>query len=314
MRAFAIDEFGQAGSIREMPDPIAGDGEVLVRVKAAGLSTTDISVMAGALKDWFEHRFPLVPGIDVSGVVERVGPGVEGYREGDEVYGFVRRPVMGVGTLAELVALPVNGIQTKPASLSHEQAAVIGHAALTATAAVESAAPRPGDRVVILGATGGVGSYATQLAKQSGADVSAVTRGEYAEYARSLGASDVIDYTATAPVEAVRERYPEGIDALIDLAGVPDLLSGLADLVHSGGRVVSVVMPPDVEGLAARGVEGVMAARTIADDRLPEIGARIADGSLRMPAIRTFPFEQAGEAVELQSSRHVKGKLAVVVG
>jgi NADPH:quinone reductase-like Zn-dependent oxidoreductase len=314
MRAFAIDEFGGAGSIREMPDPIPGEGEVLVRVKAAGLSTTDIAVMGGALKDWLEHRFPLVPGIDASGVVERVGPGVDGYQEGDEVYGFVRRPVMGAGTLAELVALPVSGIQRKPASLSHEQAAVIGHAALTATAAVESAAPRPGDRVVILGATGGVGSYATQLATEAGADVSAVTRGDYADYARSLGASEVIDYTATEPIEAVRERYPKGIDALIDLAGVPDLLSGLAGLVHAGGRVVSVVMPPDVEGLAARGVEGLLVARTIAEDRLPEIGARIADGAIRMPAIRTFPFEQAGEAVALQSTRHVKGKLAVVVG
>jgi NADPH2:quinone reductase len=314
MRAFAIDGFGQVGSIRELPDPVASEGEVLVRVKAAGLSTTDIAIIAGFMKDYFEHRFPLVPGIDVSGVVERVGPSVDGYQEGDEVYGFVQRPVFGLGTFAERVALPVGGIQRKPASLSPEQSAVIAHCALTAAAVVDAAAPRPDDRVVLLGATGGVGSYATQLATSAGAHVIAVTRGEYADYARSLGAADVIDYTATGPVEVVRERYPTGIDALIDLVGIPDLTSGLAGLVHSGGRVVSVIMPPDVEGLAARGVEGMLTTRLSAEHRFPEIAARIAEGEIRLPEIQTFPFEEVGAALELQATRHVKGKLAVVLG
>ncbi len=237
MRAFAIDGFGEAGSIRELPDPIPGKGEVLVRVKAAGVSTTDIAVMAGALKDYLEHRFPLVPGIDASGVVEGIGPGVDGYREGDEVYGFVQRPVMGLGTWAELVALPVGGIVRKPATFSHEQTAVIAHCALTATAAMDAAAVGPGDRLVVLGATGGVGSYATQLAKMADIHEIAVTRGDYAEYARALGAAEVIDYTATGAIEAVREAHPEGIDALIDLVGIPELSLGFAELVQRGGRV-----------------------------------------------------------------------------
>jgi NADPH:quinone reductase-like Zn-dependent oxidoreductase len=312
MRAFAIDGFGQAGSIREVPDPEAGEGEVLVRVKAAGLNQTDVAVIAGYLKDFFEHRFPLVPGIDASGVVERVGPGADGYREGDEVYGFVQRPVMGLGTLAERVALPVGGIQPKPASLSHEQAAVIGHAGLTAAAAVDAAALRPGDVLVLLGATGGVGSYATQLASQGGAKVVAVTRGDYADYARSLGAADVIDYTAAEPVEAIRQRFPTGIDAVIDLVGIPALTSGVGDLVRSGGHVVSTVMPPDVEGLAQRGVEGVLAYRMAAEHRFPEIASRIAEGGLRIPAIQTFRFEETAGAIDLQATKHVRGKLAVV--
>lgn len=314
MRAFAIDGFGQVGSIRELPDPAPGEGEVLVRVRAAGVSTTDIAVIAGMLKDYFEHRFPLVPGIDASGIVERVGPGVDGYQEGDEVYGYVRRPVMGLGTLAERVALPVSGIERKPPSLSHEQASIIAHASLTAAAAVDAAAPGRGDRMVILGATGGVGSYATQLATAGGAHVIAVTLDDYAEYARALGAAEVIDYTATEPVEAIRERYPAGIDALIDLVGIPELSSGLAGLVHSGGRVVSVIMPPDVEGLAARGVEGILASRMAAEHRFPELAAQIAQGDIKLPAIQTFSFEEVGAALELQATRHVKGKLAVVLG
>ena len=314
MRAFAIDEFGQVGSIRELPEPVPGDGEVLVQVRAAGVSTTDIAVMAGMLKDYLEHKFPLVPGIDVSGVVERVGPGADGFREGDEVYGFVQRPVMGLGTWAERVALPVGGIKRKPASLSHEQAAVIAHGALTAAAAMDAAAAGPGDRLALLGATGGVGSYATQLAAKAGVHVIGVTRGDYADYAHSLGAEDVIDYTATEPVEAVRERYPDGIDALIDLVGIPELSSGFADLVHSGGRVVSAIMPPDVEGLAARGVEGILANRMLAEHRFPEIAARITEGEIRIPNLQTFSFEDVGAALELQATRHVKGKLAVVMG
>jgi NADPH2:quinone reductase len=314
MRAFAIDRFGEVGSIREMPDPVPGEGEVLVRVTAAGVSATDLAVISGFMKDYFEHRFPLVPGIDVSGVVERVGPSVDGYEEGDEVYGYVQRPVFGLGTFAERVALPVGGIQRKPASLSHEQSAVIAHCALTAAATVDAAAPRPDDRVVLLGATGGVGSYATQLATARGAHVIAVTRGDYADYARSLGAADVIDYTATEPVGAARELYPTGIDALIDLVGIPELSSGFAGLVHSGGRVVSVIMPPDVEGLAARGVEGMLTTRLAAEHRFPEIAARIAEGEIRLPEIQTFSFEEVGAALELQATQHVKGKLAVVLG
>jgi NADPH:quinone reductase-like Zn-dependent oxidoreductase len=269
--------------------------------------------MAGMLKDYLEHKFPLVPGIDASGIVERVGPGVDGFQQGEEVYGFVQRPVMGLGTWAERVALPVGGIRPKPASLKHEQTAVIAHGALTAAAAMDAAAVSPGDRLVLLGATGGVGSYATQLATTAGVHVIAVTRGEYADYARSLGAADVIDYTATEPVEAARERYPNGVDALIDLAGIPELSSGFADLVHSGGRVVSVIMPPDVEGLAARGVEGILANRMLAEHRFPEIAARIAEGEIRLPAIQTFSFEDVGAALELQATRHVKGKLAVAM-
>ncbi len=314
MRAFAIDGFGQVGSIRELPEPVPGEGEVLVELRAAGVSTTDLAVMVGMLKDYLEHKFPLVPGIDASGVVAQVGPGGDDFREGDEVYGFVKRPVMGLGTWAERVALPVGGIKSKPASLSHEQAAVIAHGALTAAAAMDAAAAGPGDRLVLLGATGGVGSYATQLATRAGVHVIAVTRGEYADYAYSLGAAEVIDYAPTDPVAAVRDRYPDGIDVLIDLAGIPELSSGFAELVHTGGRVVSVIMPPDVEGLAARGVQGILANRMLAEHRFPEIAARIAEGEIRIPALQTFSFEEVGAAIELQATRHVKGKLALVIG
>jgi NADPH:quinone reductase-like Zn-dependent oxidoreductase len=314
MRAFAIDAFGQAGTIREVPSPEPGDGEVLVGVMAAGVNQTDVAVMSGMLKDYMEHLFPLVPGLDASGVVERVGPGVDGFHVGDEVYGFVQKPLMGAGTFAEHVALPVGGLARKPSSISHVQASVIAHAALTAAAAVEDATLRPGDVVALLGATGGVGSYATQFASEEGATVIAVTKGDYADYARSLGAADVVDYTAVNAVDVIRERYPDGIDVVIDLAGIAALYAGVSDLVRSGGRVISVVLPPDAEGLAARGVEGKMTSRYTAEHRFPEIASRIADGSIKLPDIQTFGFDDAGQALDLQATRHVRGKLAIKMG
>jgi NADPH2:quinone reductase len=314
MRAFAIDAFGQPGTIREVPVPEPGEGEVLVGVMAAGVNQTDVAVMSGMLKDYMEHLFPLVPGLDASGVVERVGPGVEGFHVGDEVYGFVQKPVMGAGTFAEHVALPVGGIARKPSSISHVQASVIAHAALTAAAAVEDAAVGPGDRLALLGATGGVGSYATQFASEQGVKVIAVTKGDYADYARSMGATDVIDYTAVDAVQTIRERYPDGIDAVIDLAGIPALFSGVSELVRSGGRAVSAILPPDGEALAARGVEGRMTNRFAAEHRFPEIASRIADGSIKLPDIQTFGFDDAGQALDLQATRHVRGKLAIKMG
>jgi NADPH2:quinone reductase len=314
MRAFALDAFGEAGSIRELPVPEPGEGELLVRVRAAGVGTTDLAVIAGWMAAYFEHTFPLVPGIDASGVVERVGPGVTEYRAGDEVFGYARGPVFGRGTFAAFTVLDVGAVQSRPASLTPEQAAVIAHASLTAVAAVDAAAPAQGHRVAILGATGGVGSYATQLVAEAGASVIAVTRGEYADYARSLGAADVIDYTQTQPADAVRASDPAGIDALIDLAGIPDLSSSMPALVRSGGRVVSVVLPPDTDGLAARGVTGLLAMRTTVEDRFPEIASRIVAGEIKLPAIKAFPFDEVAAALQLQATRHVMGKLVLVLG
>jgi NADPH:quinone reductase-like Zn-dependent oxidoreductase len=314
MRAFAIETFGETGSIRELPDPEPGEGEVVVAVQVAGMNQTDIAVMAGYMKDYMEHRFPLVIGIDASGVAERVGPGVEHYREGDEVYGYVRKPVMGEGTMAERVALSIGGLTHKPRTITWEEAAVVGHSALTAAAAVEDVALTSGQRLVLLGGTGGVGSYATQFAAELGIEVIAVTRPEYTVYAQSMGAAGVIDYTASDPAEELAARFPEGVDAVIDLVGLPDLLASVSAHVKPGGRVASTILPPDVDGLAARGIEGKMTVRYSAEHRFPEMAVRVAEGSLRIPAIQAFKFDQIQDAIALQATRHVRGKIAVQIG
>ena len=194
MRAFAISDFGEPGSVRELPVPDPKEGEVLVRLRAAGVNAVDPWVTTGAMKDMMEHRFPLIPGVEGSGVVEALGHGVEGYAVGDEVYGVAAKPFFGAGTFAEFVALPLGAIAPKPSSIDHVGAAALPHTALTAVVAVETIDPKEGQVLLVVGATGGVGSYLTQLAAQRGSRVVAVARGENAEYARELGASETIDY------------------------------------------------------------------------------------------------------------------------
>ncbi|MEO6350515.1 MAG: NADP-dependent oxidoreductase [Candidatus Limnocylindrales bacterium] len=312
MRAFALDSFGEAGAIRDLPEPSPGDGEVLVEIRSAGMTATDLAVMAGFMSAYgIPHVFPLIPGIDASGVIVSMGDGVEGFAVGDEVYGYSSRQSFGQGTFAELASIPVVGLAHKPSAFGFAEVSVIGHGSLTALAAIEAAHVMSGETVVLLGATGGVGSYALQMLRSRGADVIAITLAQYEGYARSLGANEVVDYNTTDPVAATRQLRPNGVKSLIDLAGIPELFTGMSELVESGGRVISVVLPPDAEGLAGRGVEGMMATRFAADGRLPEIAAQIESRQLKLPAIQIFDFDDIADAVALQATRHVHGKLTL---
>ena len=313
MRAFALDAFGQEGSFREVPEPTAGPGELLVRVKAAGVNTTDLAVMSGYMNDFVPHSFPLVPGIDVSGVIEAVGDGAEGWNVGDEVFGYNMRQAFGEGTWAELVSAPMAGFCPKPARFGFAETAIVGHGSLTAMAAVEAAGVESGDSVVLLGATGGVGSYAMQFLNKAGVEVVGVTMGEYQNYAHGMGATEVIDYLTTDADTAAHELRPDGYDALIDLAGIPDLLTAMSDLVKEGGAVISVVLPPDVDGLAKRSVRAAMATRFATDGRLPEVTRQLESGALKFPAVQIILFEHIKDAIALQATRHVRGKLSLVM-
>ena len=193
MKAFALDAFGETGTFREMPEPVVGDGEVLVEVRAAGMTTTDLAIMAGYLAAYVPHTLPLIPGIDCSGVVVSVAPDVERFAPGDQVFGYSMRPSFGQGTFAQQVALPVAGLWPQPPGFGFAETSVIGHGSMTALAAMEAAGVSPGCSVIVLGATGGVGSYLMQMLRAAGATAIAVTLAQYDGYARSLGASEVID-------------------------------------------------------------------------------------------------------------------------
>lgn len=312
MRAFAIDEFGASGSIHEVPLPEPGDGEVLVAVHAAGVNVMDPLYISGALKDYMEHRFPLVPGIDFSGLVERTGSDVDGFAAGDEVYGVSSKPFVGAGSFAEYVVAGSENMAPKPQSLGFVEAAVVPHVGLTALAAVEAADPQPGQTVVVIGATGGVGSFVTQMASARGATVVAVSADPGGAHARDYGASDTIDYSAEDVGAVLRDRYPQGIDTVIAAHGDLELLTGIAPSLRPGAAVVSPAMRPDEAepalqrlGVTFKGVNRLPATR------LPELTALIDGGQLRVPPIEPFTLEAADEALSLMASGHVRGKLVI---
>ena len=313
MKAFALDEFGVAGSVRELPDPEPGEGQVRIRVAAAGLNPFDNWVIQGAMKDHMEHRFPLIPGGDASGTVDMVGPGVTDHAVGDDVFGSAGKGYFGEGALAELVTMSVGTIAKKPASLSHDAAAAIPVAGVTAYNMIEAAPPADGQVVAVIGATGGVGSYYVQLATARGAHVVAICSTDNVDYARSLGAAEVVDYTAGDVVEAVRAAGPDGIDLVADMHRDKELVARLAELVPSGGRVVSVTGGVDAEALSTRGIEGTNVQGRVATAALEALAGMLERKEIVDPEIRTFPLEQTNEAFAAVGSGHTRGKIVVTL-
>jgi NADPH2:quinone reductase len=313
MKAFAIEGFGEQGSVRDVPVPEPAKGQLRVRVGTAGLNPFDVAVVQGHVKDHMEHRFPLVPGMDASGTVDAVGEGVEGHAVGDEVFGSVGKGYLGEGTLAEFTTVSAGTVTHKPSSFDHAVAAAIPTAGVTALNMADTLVLSNGQTVIVVGATGGVGSYFVQLAARRGARVVAVCRGENAEYARGLGAADVIDYSAGDVADAVRSRYPDGIDAVADMHGDAEQLAELAEQIPSGGRVASVVGAVDIETLEASGVEGTNVQGRVMTESLEVLSGMIEAGEIVVPEIHTYPLAEAGEAFAAVGTGHVRGKIVVTV-
>ncbi|MEX0626199.1 MAG: NADP-dependent oxidoreductase [Chloroflexota bacterium] len=314
MRAFAVDEFGAPGSIHELSIPDSGPGEILVAVHAAGVNVMDPLYVAGVVKDYMEHRFPLVPGIDFAGVVEGVGAAVERFATGDDVYGINSKPWIGAGTFAESLVVGADGAAPKPESIDYAQAASVPHVGLTALAAIEEADLQPGQTIVVVGATGGVGSFVTQLASARGATVVALTTAAGATQAREYGAAETIDYQAADVAAVLRDRYPDGIDTIISTYGDVEVVAGIAASLRKGGLVVSPAMRADIAKAALEPL-GVAfkSANRLPPERLPELTALIDGGQLRVPPITAFPLEATPDALQAMAAGHVRGKLVITI-
>jgi NADPH2:quinone reductase len=310
MRAYAIDEFGKPGSVRDLPTPEPHEGQVLLRVRVAGLNAFDVAVINGYTKDYLEHRFPLIPGNDVSGVVEALGPGVSNLEVGSEVFGSQGKQFQGGGTVAEYVTAVADTVAPKPPTLDHNEAAAIPTAGLTALNLIDRIGAKQNDLLLVLGGTGGVGSFFTPLAGSRGARVIAVTRGEYADYARTLGAADVIDYTAGHPADLLRAIAPTGIHALVDLVGDADLVASLADQVTAEGWAVSCAGGVNDTLLEKFGLQGGQ-VHGGGLDRLSQLVQQLQ--GLPKPAIRSYALDKAADALAEQATRHVRGKLVITV-
>ncbi|WP_409238648.1 NADP-dependent oxidoreductase [Streptomyces sp. PA5.6] len=292
----------------EVDRPEPGLTEILVRVHAAGVNPVDWKTRAeGTFGSWGDT--PIL-GYDVSGVVEEVGPGVTLYQPGDAVFGMPRFPEQ-TGGYAEFVTAPARRFAPKPASLSHVEAAALPLAALTAwQGLIETAGLRAGQRVLIHAAAGGVGHLAVQIAKAHGAYVIGTARADKHDFLRSLGADELIDYTATDFSEAVRD-----VDVVLDGVGGAYGDRSLP-VLRRGGHLVTL---PDPGGLPDphRAAElGVHAGWTIVEpDRLGllEIARLVDEGKLRVEVDTVLPLEEAAKAHAYGERGRTQGKIVLKV-
>jgi len=313
MKAVRMHGYGgpEVLHLDDAPKPVPNASEVLVRVHASGVNPVDWKVREGYMKQAMPLRMPAVLGIDFSGVIESVGAGVTEFVTGQAVFG---RADMGHdGAYAEFVAVPTENIAPKPSGIDHVHAAATPTAALTAWQALleghagaPSAALKPGQSVLVHGAAGGVGGFAVQLARWRGGHVIATASGEHADLVRSLGAEEVIDYTAQRFEDAVHD-----VDAVLDTIG-GDTQERSWRVLKQGGVLVSTVGiqngASEKDGVRAIG----MMAQTDAA-MLRQIAALLESGALIVHVSQVLPLADARRAHEESQAGHVEGKLVLSV-
>ena len=307
MRAAIYDQYGGAEvlQVRDVDDPPVGPDTVLVRARATSVNPVDWKIREGYLQGAYPHHLPIIPGWDVAGVVEAVGPSVRtGLKVGDEVFGYVRRDDVAFGTTAELVPAPERTVAPKPAGLSFEEAAALPLAGLTAyQALVEALEVKPGDRVLVHAASGGVGHLAVQIAVALGAHVIGTASAANLDRVRSLGAAEALDYAA-GPVS---EQLSEPVDAVLDLVG-GDALADAPRQVKDPARIASVIEADTALGLGGRYV-------FVRPDRdgLAALTQLVETGRLRVDVAETFGLDQVAEAHRASESGHTPGKVVVTI-
>ncbi|MDH6708445.1 NADPH:quinone reductase-like Zn-dependent oxidoreductase [Kitasatospora sp. MAA19] len=305
MRAVTYDSYAPDNSrlrYGETADPKLGPGQVLVRVRAAGVNPVDWKVMAGGLDAMMETVFPVVPGWDVAGVVTRTGPDTPEFAVGDEVLAYARKDVVQGGTFAEYVAVDASAVARKPAGLDWARAGGLPLAGLTALRSLDRLAVGPQDVLLVHGAAGGVGSLAVQLGRERGARVIGTASERNHAFVRALG-GEPVTYGQGLP-ERVRELVPGGVSAVADFVG-GQLETTLAVLAP-GGRHVSVA-DPTVE---QHGGHWIWVRPDGA--KLAELAALVDRGALGVEVAGTYPLEKTGEAFEASRTGHVRGKLVIM--
>jgi len=302
MKAMRIHAWGEPLRLDDVPRPEPGEGQILVRVRASSVNPIDVKIAAGALKSMLS--LPMTPGTDVAGEVVAVGAGIQHVRPGDEVYGML----MNRGAFAEYAIAEQREVARKPRSLDFAQAAAVPVTALTAWQTLfDLARLQSGERLLIHGAAGGIGTYAVQLAKQTGAYVIGNDAADKEGYLRELGVDRVID----ARTERLQDVVGT-VDVVLDLVG-GDMVQRSLDVLGRGGRYVTPAAQPPEEEAARRGIQvySTFTQPTVRD--LTSIAEQIDAGKLRVVVSRTFPLEQAQAALDYKEESETYGKVVITV-
>ena len=309
MKAITVAQEGAAPAPQDIDETRApGAGEVLVRVQASSVNPLDGAVAGGMLAQMgLPYEYPVTLGRDFAGVVEQVGDGVTSVSAGDEVFGEVSafNPPVRDGAWTERILVPEDALAKKPSGVDTAQAGAAPLVTLTALAIVDALELSAGETVVVVGATGGVGSIVVQLAKAAGATVAAPALPEDEEFLRGLGVDEVLPREGDL-VAAVRERYPNGVDALVD-AVTPYQPTPYDAILADGGRIAS---PTNAAGEGA-GRTNVMHVALLNREGLQRVGKLLDEGTITVPIQQTFDLGQAHEALGALSSGHTQGKIAL---
>ncbi|MES2878633.1 MAG: NADP-dependent oxidoreductase [Pseudomonadota bacterium] len=332
MQAFIVDRYGKKERLRtgDVPEPVLREDEVLVQVHAAGVNVLDSKIRSGEFKLILPYRAPFVLGHDVAGVVVKVGPRVRQFKPGDEVYS--RPDDFRIGTFAEFVAIKEDSLAIKPKNITMEEAASIPLVGLTAwQALVEKAKLKKGQKVFIQAGSGGVGTFAIQLAKHLGATVATTTSAGNVALVKRLGADVVIDYR-----QDDFEKVLSGYDVVLNSQDGKTLEKSL-NVLKPGGKLISISGPPDpqfAEEIKAPWlVKQVMRVLSFGTRRkakrlnvgfsflfmkasgsqLRQITPLIESGAIRPVIDKVFPFASTNEALAYVESGHAKGKVVIKV-
>ncbi|HCD54523.1 NADP-dependent oxidoreductase [Haliea sp.] len=324
MYAMIIERTGgpEVFQYAEIDTPEPGPGEVVVQVAYAGVNPADWKNREGHLAQFRPYVFPYIIGFDAAGRISAVGEGVEGFAVGDRVFTPTNHGQGGQGSYAEFVVANADRVARIPDGLNFEQAAALPVASLTAWQGLfDRGGLQRGQRALIHGGSGGLGSFAVQFARWAGAEVAATCSTPNVQYLRDLGVDKVIDYRTENITREVQAWAPEGLDFLMDAVGVSTLPNGL-DLVRSGGTFVSIPtlvddgdIPAAAEAGAARGVNRVFSTMddTNCARTLEKIAGLLVSGDVRLPPLRTFQLRDVADAHRILQQGHTRGKIVLEV-
>jgi NADPH:quinone reductase len=313
VRAVVIGSFGDEPHLAAFPLPELAADQVLIEVEAASVNAFDWKAAEGRFKDSFEYKFPVTIGRDYAGVVTRVGSAVRRVAPGDGVFGYFAGQTLHRGSYATHVwAAESECFVRRPDGLDAPTAATLPLAGVVALRAIDAVTPGPGDRVLVLGAPGGVGSLAVQLAAGAGAHVIASGLAEDEAYLRDLGAADVVA-PGDGLTSEVRQRYPGGIDCLIDLVSYRPAFLAHAGLLTAGGRAASVHRAVDEAAFAARGLSGANIGGFPDQALLRRLADLVVSGGLRVTITGRYLLEDAPTALAVARDRHTRGKIVLEV-
>lgn len=301
IQAIRVHEYGGPDQLRvdEIQRPEPQSGEVLIRVFAAGVNPVDWKIRQGMMKEFRPMQFPYIPGSDLAGIVEEVGPGTTTFQKGQAVFGQSSK-----GSYTQYATASVQTLALKPKEISFDEAAALPVGATTAWQGIfDHGNLQAGQRILIQGASGGVGSLAVQFAHWKGAHVIGTTSATNVDFVRSLGADEVIDYTSASVEQAVKD-----VDAVFDTVGARTLGASV-QVLKRGGTLVTIAGQPPKDLIQERAIHVASFSARVSSELLQTFARLIQEGQLKVEVEATYPLRDAAQAQQRSESGHGRGRI-----